>query len=188
MATAPARRQLGTPVDPAVQNAAQRCARTGTQVHVCAGNLAPAGCVLRYPDGTPPPSRGVARVFGSVSQAIAAVQEWHPGDFIVVRYEDPTSAASCTELEAFAQHVQQQGLHRSVLCISDGGFPLALSGPVLDHVTPSAAQGGPLALVRDGDLLMLDLSQQQLKVQQSDEHIAKRRMAWRLPGSAAAGN
>lgn len=142
------------------------------------GNIAPEGCVVKK-SGVEPEMfvhRGPAVVFDSeedvrdfmVHKTIA------PGSVLVIRYEGPKGGPGMRELSIPAAMLVGMGLHKSVAMITDGRFSGATRGPCVGHITPEAWEGGPLAAVKDGDIITIDLYKKTLNVELSDEEIAER--------------
>jgi dihydroxy-acid dehydratase len=152
---------------------------------VLRGNLAPQGAVVKA-SGVHPAMlhhAGPARVFDSEQD----VQECllggrvHPGDVLVVRYEGPRGGPGMRELSLPAAILVGMGLGDSVAMITDGRFSGATRGPCVGHICPEAAVGGPLALIRDGDVIEIDVPNRRLEVRLSETELAERRSAWSAP-------
>ena len=121
---------------------------------------------------------GPARVYDSEEQAFAAVQgsEINPGDVIVIRYEGPRGGPGMREMLAVTAALAGHGLSESVALITDGRFSGATHGFMVGHVSPEAVVGGPIALLRDGDTISIDVERQDISV---DADLAARRAAFR---------
>ena len=134
------------------------------------GSLAPDGCVLKLAGHDRTRHEGPARVFDSEEAAFAAVQGGgvEPGDVIVIRYEGPRGGPGMREMLGVTAAVIGRGLGDSVALITDGRFSGATHGFMVGHVAPEAAAGGPIALVRDGDRITIDLDTRRLDVDLSD--------------------
>ena len=134
------------------------------------GSLAPEGCVLKLAGHTRTRHEGPARVFDSEEAAFAAVQDGRieAGDVIVIRYEGPQGGPGMREMLGVTAAVIGRGLGDSVALITDGRFSGATHGFMVGHVAPEAAAGGPMALVRDGDRITMDLGSRTLDVEMAD--------------------
>ncbi len=133
---------------------------------ILTGSLAPEGCVLKLAGHDRARHQGPARVFDSEEAAFAAVQEGRirPGDVIVIRYEGPRGGPGMREMLGVTAAVIGRGLGDSVALVTDGRFSGATHGFMVGHVAPEAAAGGPIALVRDGDRIRIDLDARRLDV------------------------
>ena len=144
------------------------------------GNLAPEGAVLKVAGSRYLAHEGPARVFDSEREAFQAVSEGRigPGDVVVIRYEGPVGGPGMQEMLSVTAAIMGRGLGESVMLVTDGRFSGATHGPMIGHVAPEAAVGGPLALLQDGDVVTLDVEDRALTVRLSDEELARRRDAW----------
>jgi dihydroxy-acid dehydratase len=140
------------------------------------GNLAPEGCVIKVAGYDLKTFTGPARVFDSEEQAFAAVNSGgiRPGDVVVIRYEGPRGGPGMREMLAVTAALMGAGLGDSVALITDGRFSGATRGLMVGHVAPEAAHRGPIAAVREGDTIRLDLKGRSISVDLSDEEIATR--------------
>ena len=122
------------------------------------GNLAPDGAVIKVSGAGRPRHRGPARVFDSEEGAFAAVQQQaiRPGDVVVIRYEGPSGGPGMREMLGVTGALMGAGLGDSVALVTDGRFSGATRGFMVGHVAPEAARGGPMAAVRDGDVIVID--------------------------------
>ncbi len=149
------------------------------------GNLAPNGTVVKRSACAKELMHhtGPARVFNDESEAMAAVQKQQikPGDVVVIRYEGPKGGPGMREMLAVTAALAGQGLDREVALITDGRFSGATRGASLGHCSPEAADGGPIALVKEGDLIELDINNYKITLKVSDEELAKRRAEWVAP-------
>ncbi len=127
--------------------------------------------------------RGPARIFDSEEAAAAAVRsgEVREGDVLVVRYEGPAGGPGMREMLSVTASVVGAGLGESVALVTDGRFSGATRGLMVGHVAPEAARGGPLAIVRDGDLIGIDVDAGTLRLELDDAEIAARLAAWKPP-------
>ncbi|MGI8413295.1 MAG: dihydroxy-acid dehydratase [Solirubrobacteraceae bacterium] len=140
------------------------------------GNLAPDGCVVKLAGHERRQQTGPARVFESEEEAMAAVtaQTITAGDMIVIRNEGPAGGPGMREMLAVTAALVGQGLGEEVALITDGRFSGATHGLMAGHIAPEAARGGPIAAVRDGDIVTLDVETRRLDVKLSDEEITRR--------------
>ncbi|MCC7360265.1 MAG: dihydroxy-acid dehydratase [Anaerolineales bacterium] len=147
------------------------------------GNLAPEGAVVKVTSEKHNRHRGPARVFDSEEAAFAAVQarQIQAGDVVVIRYEGPRGGPGMREMLAVTAAIVGQGLGPEVALVTDGRFSGATRGLMIGHVAPEAARGGPLAAVRDGDMLVIDVAERQLRAEVSDDELAGRLAAWQAP-------
>jgi dihydroxy-acid dehydratase len=130
------------------------------------GSLAPEGCVLKLAGHDRKEHVGPARVFDGEEAAFAAVQEGRiqPGDVVVIRYEGPRGGPGMREMLGVTAALIGRGLGDSVALVTDGRFSGATHGMMAGHVAPEAERGGPIALVRDGDVVRFDVASRRLDV------------------------
>ncbi len=147
------------------------------------GNLAPDGAVVKTAGVSHLVHRGPAKVFGSEQDALAAAEERtiEPGDVVVIRYEGPKGGPGMREMLAITAALVGQGLGDQVALVTDGRFSGATRGLMVGHVSPEAWDGGPLALVRDGDEVTVDVPRRVLSVALSKATLAGRARTWRRP-------
>jgi dihydroxy-acid dehydratase len=150
---------------------------------ILTGNLAPAGCVVKATKTTPRLHRGPARVFDSEEETAEALTrgEIHAGDVVVIRYEGPKGGPGMREMLAVTAAIMGAGLGESVALITDGRFSGATRGLMAGHVAPEAAVGGPIAAVREGDTIVIDVDARSLRVERSDQELRERLAAWKAP-------
>jgi dihydroxy-acid dehydratase len=148
---------------------------------VLRGNLAPEGAVVKITQHTPTTHRGPARVFNREEDAFAAVYAGRikPGDVVVIRYEGPRGGPGMREMLLVTAAIVGEGLGDSVAMVTDGRFSGATSGLMVGHVAPEAAIGGPLAALRDGDVIEIDVESRSLSVTGID--IQARLKDWSPP-------
>ena len=154
------------------------------------GNLAPDGCVVKVAGYTTIHHRGPAKVFDSEETAFDAVGQGGivAGDVVVIRNEGPKGGPGMREMLAVTAAIVGAGLGDSVALLTDGRFSGATRGLMAGHVAPEAVDGGPIAAVRDGDIVVFDIEKRVLNVELSDGEIAKRVQAWqRLAPRYATG-
>ncbi|MDR7436573.1 MAG: dihydroxy-acid dehydratase [Armatimonadota bacterium] len=147
------------------------------------GNLAPEGCVVKLAGGERQQHRGPARVFDGEEAAFAAVRsgEVRPGDVVVIRYEGPGGGPGMREMLLVTAALVGAGLGESVALVTDGRFSGATRGLMVGHVAPEAARGGPLAALRDGDVITIDVPSRRLDVDLSADEIRARLSRWSPP-------
>jgi dihydroxy-acid dehydratase len=150
------------------------------------GNLAPDGSVVKLAGTERKGQTGPARVFESEEECFAAVkaQEIEPGDIIVIRNEGPAGGPGMREMLQVTAAIVGEGLGEEVGLITDGRFSGATRGLMVGHVAPEAAKGGPIAAIRDGDEVTIDVESRKLEVALSDEEIAERVAAYESPPPA----
>jgi len=147
------------------------------------GNLAPEGCVAKISGHERLEQRGPARVFESEEDAMTAVTEKQikAGDVVVIRYEGPKGGPGMREMLGVTAAIVGEGLGESVALLTDGRFSGATHGLMAGHVSPEAALGGPIAAVRDGDIIHFDVRERVLEVEISDEVLRQRMAQWKPP-------
>src|SRR5438309_5038859 len=147
------------------------------------GNLAPEGCVVKLAGHERLLHRGPARVFDSEEAAFEAVRarQIKAGDVVGIRYGGPVGGPGMREMLGVTGALVGEGLGDSVALITDGRFSGATHGLMVGHIAPEAARGGPIAALRDGDLVVLDVAQRRLAVELDEAEIARRLKAWSRP-------
>ncbi len=147
------------------------------------GNIAPDGCVVKLAGYERRRQSGPARVFESEEDAMKAVTEGaiNAGDIVVIRNEGPAGGPGMREMLAVTAALVGQGLGEHVALLTDGRFSGATRGLMAGHVAPEAARGGPIAALRDGDEITLDVETRRLDVALSDEEIAERIRDYQAP-------
>ena len=147
------------------------------------GSLAPEGAVVKSAGFDADVFEGTARVFEGEQAAMDALTEGDlkPGDVVVIRYEGPRGGPGMREMLAVTSAIKGAGLGKDVLLLTDGRFSGGTTGLCIGHVAPEAADGGPIAFVRDGDPVRLDLAARTLDVLVDDDELARRRQGWAPP-------
>ena len=149
---------------------------------VLKGNLAPDGSVVKRSAVVPEMLKheGPARVFDSEEDAIAAILGGKivDGDVVVIRYEGPKGGPGMREMLNPTSAIAGMGLGSTVALITDGRFSGASRGASIGHVSPEAAVGGPIALVKEGDMIEIDINNYSINLKVSDEELAKRKAEW----------
>ncbi|MCZ6576962.1 MAG: dihydroxy-acid dehydratase [Acidiferrobacterales bacterium] len=158
--------------------------------HLCVlrGNLAPGGAVAKITGKEGERFSGPARVFDSEEDMLAALErkEINKGDVIVIRYEGPKGGPGMPEMLTPTSALVGVGLAQDVALITDGRFSGGSHGFLIGHVVPEAQEGGPIALVQDGDTIIIDAVENTLNVDVSDKQMKRRRNAWSMPPYKAA--
>ena len=178
-----------TPGQQVVRPLASPLKPTGGLV-ILRGNLAPDGCVIKVAGHDFGTHRGPARVFDGEEAAFDAVQSGriHAGDVVVIRHEGPKGGPGMREMLGVTGAIVGAGLGDSVALVTDGRFSGATHGLMAGHVAPEAASGGPIAAVRDGDMITFDLPARTLHVDISDDDLAARLREYRpLPPRFVTG-
>ncbi|MGO3700363.1 MULTISPECIES: dihydroxy-acid dehydratase [Halomonas] len=157
--------------------------KTESHLRILYGNLAPEGAVAKISGKEGTRFSGTARVFGSEEEAQARINDGTvvAGDVVVIRYEGPKGGPGMREMLTPTSAIMGRGLGNDVALITDGRFSGGSHGFVVGHVAPEAFDGGPLALVENGDLITIDAEADTIEVQLSDEELATRRAAWQQP-------
>ena len=147
------------------------------------GNLAPEGCVVKVAGHERMSHRGPARVFNREEEAFKAVQQGKikAGDVVVIRYEGPKGGPGMREMLAVTAALVGAGLGDTVALLTDGRFSGATHGLMAGHVAPEAADGGPIAAVRGGDMIVFDIKRRRLEVELSEREIRSRLKKWKAP-------
>ena len=147
------------------------------------GSLAPDGCVVKLAGHERRLHRGPARVFDSEAACYDAVraQRIGPGDVVIIRYEGPVGGPGMPEMLSVTAALVGEGLGDEVALITDGRFSGGTHGLMIGHVAPEAALGGPIALVEEGDQVMIDVDARRVDLDVPAEALADRRAAWRAP-------
>jgi dihydroxy-acid dehydratase len=147
------------------------------------GSLAPDGCVIKLAGEDRDYHRGPARVFDREEDAMAAVThgQIRPGDVVVIRYEGPKGGPGMREMLGVTGAIVGAGLSDSVALVTDGRFSGATHGFMIAHVAPEAAHGGPIALVQEGDTIIIDAAKRRIDLDVPEDVLARRRADWREP-------
>lgn len=144
------------------------------------GSLAPQGAIVKVAGLHTLAFRGPARCFDSEEECFAAVErkDYREGEILVIRYEGPRGGPGMREMLSTTAAIYGQGMGEKVALITDGRFSGATRGFCIGHVGPEAAVGGPIALIRDGDIISIDAATGRLDVELDDAELATRRRAW----------
>ena len=147
------------------------------------GNLATEGAVMKVAGTTHLSHEGPARVFDGERAAFSAVTkgEINNGDVLIIRYEGPKGGPGMQEMLSVTGAIMGTGLGDSTLLLTDGRFSGATHGPMIGHIAPEAAVGGNIALVQDGDTIVMNVETRELSVRVSDDELERRRGEWKAP-------
>ncbi len=152
-------------------------------IAILTGNLAPKGSVVKTAAVSPNMLKhsGPAKVYDSEAEAVTSIRnrEIKPGDVVIIRYEGPRGGPGMPEMLIPTATIAGMGLSESVALITDGRFSGATRGPCIGHVAPEAAEAGPIAILKNGDIISIDIPNRTLKVELSDEEIKERSVAWK---------
>jgi len=154
-----------------------------SHLQILKGNLAPEGAVAKITGKEGLRFSGPANVFDSEELMLKALEEGKiaKGQILVIRYEGPKGGPGMPEMLTPTSAIMGAGLGKDVALITDGRFSGGSHGFIVGHVTPEAQEGGPIALVQTGDVITIDAKGNQLSVELSDQDLATRRKAWRMP-------
>ena len=154
-------------------------------IAVLRGNIAPDGAVVKKSAVAEEMliHSGPARVFDSEDDAITAIYNGkiNKGDVVIIRYEGPKGGPGMREMLGPTSAIAGMGLDSDVALITDGRFSGASRGASIGHVSPEAMEGGPIALVREGDIVDIDIISGRINIKVSDEEMAKRKESWKAP-------
>ena len=154
-------------------------------IAILSGNIAPKGAVVKQSGVSAAMMQfeGTARCFDAEEKAMAAIMEGKivSGDVVVIRYEGPKGGPGMREMLAPTAAIMGMGLGDSVALITDGRFSGGTRGPCIGHISPEAAQGGPIALVEDGDRILLDIPARRLELLVDEATLEARRARWVAP-------
>jgi dihydroxy-acid dehydratase len=148
---------------------------------ILTGSLAPEGAVIKIADLKDTKFRGKAKVFNSEEAAFAAIsgRKINPGDVLVIRYEGPKGGPGMREMLSATAALVGQGISDRVVMVTDGRFSGATRGPMIGHISPEAMVGGPICLVKNGDLISIDIKQGKLDLVISRTEIEERKKKWK---------
>ncbi len=156
-------------------------------IQILKGNLAPGGSVAKITGKEGLRFTGTARIYDSEEDMLKGLErgEIKKGEVVVIRYEGPKGGPGMPEMLTPTSAIMGAGLGKDVALITDGRFSGGSHGFIVGHVVPEAQEGGPLALIRNGDVITLDASKKELSVDLSEAELAKRRAAWKMPAHKA---
>nr|MCU0937224.1 dihydroxy-acid dehydratase [Gammaproteobacteria bacterium] len=152
-------------------------------IQILYGNLAPGGAVAKITGKEGLQFRGPARVYDSEEDMLGALEQGRigKGDVVVIRYEGPKGGPGMPEMLTPTSAIMGAGLGKDVALLTDGRFSGGSHGFIIGHIVPEAQDGGPLALVRDGDVIAIDAERRVMDVEVSEDEMARRRAAWVMP-------
>ncbi|MBD86222.1 MAG: dihydroxy-acid dehydratase [Chloroflexi bacterium] len=152
-------------------------------VAILRGNLSPEGCVVKLAGHGRRLHRGPAKVFEREEECFSAVRngEIVDGDVVVIRYEGPVGGPGMREMLGVTAAIQGAGLGDTVALITDGRFSGATHGFMVGHITPEAAVGGPIGVVKNGDYIVLDVENRELNLEVDSEELLRRKAEWTAP-------
>lgn len=177
-----AQRAVAPPGQEVIRSAADPVKPEGGIV-ILHGNVAPGGCVIKLGGQKKTLHRGPARVFETEEDAFAAVKarQIQPNDVMVLRNEGPRGGPGMREMQLVTGALQGAGLGDSVALMTDGRFSGASHGFVIGHIVPEAVDGGPIAALRDGDVITIDVAKRRLDVELGEEQLRERMVGWQPP-------
>ena len=157
--------------------------KADSHLRILYGNLAPTGAVAKITGKEGTHFTGRARVFHSEEEAQAKILDGSvvAGDVLVIRYEGPKGGPGMREMLSPTSAIMGKGLGSEVALITDGRFSGGSHGFVVGHITPEAAEGGPIALVEEGDTITIDAVGNRIELDVSEQELARRQKAWRAP-------
>jgi dihydroxy-acid dehydratase len=152
-------------------------------IRILKGNLAPGGAVAKITGKEGLRFEGPARVYDSEEDMLKGLErsEIKKGEVVVIRYEGPKGGPGMPEMLTPTSAIVGAGLGQDVALITDGRFSGGSHGFIIGHVVPEAQEGGPIALIRDGDRVVIDAGKNELSVSLSDAELGKRKSAWQMP-------
>jgi dihydroxy-acid dehydratase len=156
-------------------------------IRILRGNLAPDGSVAKITGKEGERFAGPARVYDSEEAMLAGLErsEIPKGSVVVIRYEGPKGGPGMPEMLTPTSAIMGAGLGKDVAMLTDGRFSGGSHGFIIGHITPEAQEGGPIALIRDGDRITIDATTCELNVDLSEKELADRRRAWTAPAPKA---
>ncbi len=183
-------RTLGAEIERANEPAGQAVIKPLSQalkpeggLAILRGTLAPGGCVIKISGQKKTLHRGPARVFENEEDAFATIKNGRiqPNDVMVLRYEGPRGGPGMREMQLVTGALQGSGLGETVALITDGRFSGATRGFVIGHIVPEAYDRGPIAALRDGDTIIIDVTNRRLDVELSEAQLQERLAGWQAP-------
>ncbi|MCC6208678.1 MAG: dihydroxy-acid dehydratase [Gammaproteobacteria bacterium] len=161
----------------------ERPIKESGHIRILKGNLAPGGAVAKITGKEGVNFSGPARVFDAEEDMLAALEQGTilKGDVVVIRYEGPKGGPGMPEMLTPTSAIMGAGLGNDVAMVTDGRFSGGSHGFIIGHVVPEAQEGGPIALIRDGDVITIDAAANTLSVDLADAELARRRADWRMP-------
>lgn len=161
----------------------ERAIKPTGHIQILKGNLAPGGAVAKITGKEGLRFVGPARVYDCEEDMLKGLErnEIKKGDVVVIRYEGPKGGPGMPEMLTPTSAIMGAGLGKDVALITDGRFSGGSHGFIIGHVVPEAQEGGPIALLRDGDVITMDAARNELSVAVSDVEMTKRKAAWKMP-------
>lgn len=160
-------------------------------IAILRGSLAPRGAVVKQSAVSDKmlTYRGPVRVFDSEEDAMRGLmaRKIRPGDVVVVRYEGPKGGPGMREMLSLTAAIAGMGFLEQVALVTDGRFSGGTRGLCIGHVSPEAAEGGPIGLLRDGDLVKIDIPKRSLDIEVSNRELEERKKGWKIPASKLGG-
>lgn len=154
-------------------------------IAILRGNLAPEGAVVKQSavEKEMMKHTGAAKIFDSEEEAFAAIMDkkLQKGDVVVIRYEGPKGCPGMREMLSPTSAIIGMGLEKDVALLTDGRFSGGTRGPCIGHISPEASEGGPIAVIKDGDIIEIDIPNRILNVKLTDEEIKRRQANWKKP-------
>lgn len=154
-------------------------------IAILRGNIAPDGAVVKQSAVSQNVMRfeGTAKVYDSEEKGMKAILagKIRSGDVVVIRYEGPKGGPGMREMLSTTATIAGMGLSESVALITDGRFSGGTRGPCIGHISPEAMEGGPIAVIRDGDRILIDITKRKIELLVPDEEIKKRLSQWKPP-------
>jgi dihydroxy-acid dehydratase len=171
--------------DPEVIRPAEKAYHKEGGIAILRGNLAPDGAVVKQAavDKKMLTNSGTARVFNSEEEAMDSIMhnKIKPGDIVVIRYEGPRGGPGMREMLTATATIAGMGLDKDVALITDGRFSGGTRGAAIGHISPEAMEGGPIALVKEGDTIDIDIPNKRITLKVSDEELKERQKEWHPP-------
>jgi len=155
-------------------------------IQIMKGTLAPGGCVGKITGKEGTVFRGTAKVFDSEEDMLEGLKTIQLGDVVVIRYEGPKGGPGMPEMLTPTSAIAGAGLIKGVALITDGRFSGGSHGFIIGHVVPEAIEGGPIALARTGDTILIDSDNGRIDLEVPEVELAKRRAAWKKPAYKAS--
>jgi dihydroxy-acid dehydratase len=176
-------RQAAEPAGQQVIKPLARALKSSGGIAILRGNIAPGGCVIKVSGQARQAHRGPARVFEREEDAFKAVKtgKIKPNDVIVIRYEGPKGGPGMREMLHVTGALQGAGLGESVALMTDGRFSGATHGFMIAHIVPEAAERGPIAAIKSGDTINIDVKKRRLDAEVSAAELKKRLAKWKAP-------
>ena len=154
-------------------------------IAILKGNIAPEGCVVKQGAVSEEAMffKGSAKVFDSEEEAMSSIlnNKVKKGDVVVIRYEGPAGGPGMREMLSPTSAIVGMGLTNDVALITDGRFSGGTRGPCIGHISPEAYKGGPIAVVRDNDIITIDIKKRHINLDLPDSEIEKRLKKWKAP-------